>query len=69
MYQLEEYGLPRSLSKKIVNAGLIELDNPDMNLVDAIGRFKEIGKDKLSESIPDKHDFEDYILEHFYSGI
>lgn len=69
VYQLEEYGLPRSLSKKIVNAGLIELDNPDMNLVDAIGRFKEIGKDKLSESIPGKHAFEDYILEHFYSGI
>lgn len=69
VYQLEEYGLPRSLSKKIVNAGLIELDNPNMTLTNAILRFKEIGKDKLSESIPGKHAFEDYILEHFYSGI
>lgn len=69
VYQLEEYGLPRSLSKKIVNAGHIELDNPNMTLADAIERFKEIGRDKLCESIPDKHAFEDYILEHFYSGI
>ena len=69
VYQLEEYGLPRSLSKKIVNAGLIELDNQDMSLADTIGQFKKIGKDKLIASIPDKHAFEDYILEHFYSGI
>ena len=69
MYQLEEYGLPRSLSKKIVNAGLIELDNPNMSLAGAIERFKEIGRNKLSASIPGKHAFEDYILEHFYSGI
>lgn len=69
VYQLEEYGVPRSLSKKIVKAGLIELDDPNMSLADAIERFKEIGRDKLCESIPDKHAFEDYILEHFYSGI
>lgn len=69
VYQLEEYGLPRSLSKKIVNSGLIELDNPNMTLAGAIERFKEIGRNKLSESIPGKHAFEDYILEHFYSGI
>lgn len=69
VYQLEEYGLPRSLSKKIVNAGLIELDNPNMSLAGAIERFKEIGRNKLSASIPGKHAFEDYILEHFYSGI
>lgn len=69
VYQLEEYGLPRSLSKKIVKAGIIELDNPNMTLSDAIKHFKEIGKNKLIAEISDKHPFEDYILEYFYSGI
>lgn len=69
VYQLEEYGLPRSLSKKITDEGLIVLDDPSMTITKAISSFKEIGKDKLYNAIPNRHDFEKYILDYFYSGI
>ncbi len=69
VYQLEEYGLPRSLSKKITDEGLIVLDDPSMTITKAISSFKEIGKDRLYNAIPSRHDFEKYILDYFYSGI
>ena len=69
VYQLEEYGLPRFLSKKIVNAQLIKLDDPEMTLSEAIRAFKNIGEERLYNTIPDRHEFERYIIKHFYSGI
>lgn len=69
VYQLEEYGLPRSLSKKITDEGLIVLDDPSMTITKAISSFKEIGKDNLYNAIPNRHHFEEYILDYFYSGI
>ena len=52
VYQLEEYGLPRTLSRKIQNSGLIDLENDEMEVSDIIEEFKKIGYDKLTESIP-----------------
>lgn len=69
VYQLEEYGLPRTLSRKIQNSGLIDLENDEMEVSDIIEEFKKIGYDKLTESIQDIHPFEKFILKYFYSGI
>ena len=69
VYQLEEYGLPRTLSRKIQNSGLIDLENDEMEVSDIIEEFKKIGYDKLTESIQDIHQFEKFILKYFYSGI
>lgn len=69
VYQLEEYGLPRTLSRKIQNSGLIDLENDEMEVSDIIEEFKKISYDKLTESIQDIHQFEKFILKYFYSGI
>jgi hypothetical protein len=69
VYQLEEYGLPRTISRKIQNSGLIDLENDEMEISDIIGEFKKIGYDRLVESIQGIHQFEKFILKFFYSGI
>lgn len=68
VYALEEYGLPRMLSRKIQNSGLMDFEDSDINLKKAISRFQQIGCTYLKKSL--KLDrFENYILEYFYDGI
>ena len=47
VYHLEEYGLPRMISKKIHAAGLIDFEDPDMDLLKALERFKSLGRDAV----------------------
>ena len=68
VYQLEEYGLPRMISKKLHNAGLIDFEDPRLTLKDAILKIKDIGEQNIMEkSIVD--DFEQYIFHYFFDGI
>lgn len=69
VYQLEEYGLPRMISKKIQRNGQIDFLSEDLDIHSAISLFNSIGKDSLIEGIPDLSDFEIYILDYFYEGI
>lgn len=69
VYQLEEYGLPRAVSRKIQDSGLINFENDEMEISDIIEDFKTIGYDKLVESLQNIHQFEKFILKYFYSGI
>ncbi len=69
VFQLEEYGLPRTISRKIQNSGLINLEDDEMEISDVIDNFKEVGYDKLIEGVQDVHPFEKFILEYFYAGI
>lgn len=68
VYELEEYGLPRMVSKKIQNAGLINLEQQDLSVNDIIYVFDHIGKDKFINQL-ELHPFERYILEYFFEGI
>ena len=68
VYQLEEYGLPRMLSRKIHQSGLIDLENTDLTIDSVIKQFEEIGLDQILKQIA-WSDFEEYILKYFYSGI
>lgn len=68
VYELEEYGLPRMLSKKINKTGLINLGQQNIAINDIISKFTDIGKQELINRL-DLHPFELYILDYFYDGI
>lgn len=68
VYELEEYGLPRMISRKIQNSGLIDLEN-NTSIHSILDEFNLIGKEELIETIQDIHPFEIYILNYFYDGI
>lgn len=68
VYTLEEFGLPRMLSKTIDKSDIIKFDfndNGDINKI--LKEFKE-NKDKIKELF-DKNSFDYYILKYFYDGI
>jgi hypothetical protein len=69
VFKLEEYGLPRMISKKIHQSNLIDLENPEISLHDVIERIKSIGYDKMISDVENLHPFDKYIIEYFYSGI
>lgn len=68
VYQLEEFGLPRMLSKKIHSSGLINFVDSDLTLHKAIEQFNEIGKEQVCEAVSFKG-FDKYIINYFYDGI
>ena len=69
VYTLEEFGLPRMLSKTIDKSNIIKFDFNDNNvdINKTLERFKE-NKDKIKELF-DKNSFDYYILKYFYNGI
>jgi hypothetical protein len=69
VFQLEEYGLPRMISKKIHQSNLINMQDPEISLHDVIERIKSIGYEKMVSEVDNLHHFDKYILEYFYSGI
>jgi hypothetical protein len=69
VYQLEEYGLPRMLSKKIHHAGVIDFEDEELNIYSAIVKFNELGIKYVKENITTFDEFDLYILEYFYDGI
>ena len=69
VFQLEEYGLPRMLSRKIHNAGLLDLEDPILSLHTAIARLNDIGLPHLMNMMDGFDEFDRYLLEYFYEGI
>ena len=69
VFQLEEYGLPRIISKKIQRSGLVNLEDDNKEINAVIMEFNRIGIDKVLSSICRLHPFEEYIIRYFYDGI
>lgn len=69
VYELEEYGLPRMVSKKIQNSGIIDLEDNTLSIHSVISHLNNIGCKSLKSRIQDLHPFEDYILDYFFEGI
>lgn len=69
VYQLEEYGLPRMISKKIHDSGIIKLDGNNKNIYDVINEFRCIGDEKLIRNVGNLDEFDSYIIRYFYDGI
>lgn len=68
VYHLEEYGLPRMISKKIHAAGLINFDSPDMDLLAALERLQFLGKESVL-AVKSLRPFDRYVVKFFYDGI
>ncbi|MCV9926289.1 DEAD/DEAH box helicase [Flavobacterium sp. LS1R49] len=68
VFQLEEYGLPRMISKKIHNSKVIDFYNQELTIHNVIEIFKAIGINKIKEHVK-LDEFDNYILEYFYDGI
>ena len=69
VYQLEEYGLPRMISKKIHVSHVMNLENDDIEIGTVIDRFKRIGYDRLVEKTMGLDAFDKWIIKYFYEGI
>lgn len=69
VFQLEEYGLPRMISKKISQAGLFNFDDGEKEIADIVVEFQQKGYDSVLTAISNLHPFEEYILKHFFDGI
>jgi len=68
VYNLEEYGLPRMISKKIDASGLIDFDDPDMDLSAALQRLNYLGLDRVL-AIKSLGPFDRYVVKFFFDGI
>lgn len=68
VFELEEYGLPRMISKKIHTAGLIDLE-AEIPMSAIINQFKNIGLENLIGRLPSLHPMDKFILKYFYEGI
>lgn len=68
VYQLEEYGLPRMISRKIQQTELINFEARYENLHSALSAVNSVGKDAVLQ-ISTLSNFEKYILRHFFEGI
>src|SRR5690606_5309131 len=68
VHQLEEYGLPRMISKKIHRAGLIDFEDESLNIQSAVIRLNEIGRETV-QKVEDIGEFDSYILDFFFDGI
>lgn len=66
--ELEEYGLPRMLAKKIHMARLIDFEDESLNLHVAIDRLCEL-RSKIAETLCVGSEFDKFVLDYFYDGI
>lgn len=68
VYQLEEYGLPRMISRKLHENGIIDFLDENLNIHDTIEKFHKIGKEKI-KLFGFIDSFDKYIVDYFYDGI
>mgnify|MGYP003669716354 CR=1 FL=1 len=68
VYHLEEYGLPRMISKKIHASGLIDFQDPNIDLLRALELFKQIGREAVL-AIKSLDPFDRYVVRFFFDGI
>lgn len=68
VFQLEEYGLPRMISKKLHSSGIIDFNSDQLTIHDVISSFVRIGKAEVFSRCS-WDPFEKYILNYFYQGI
>ncbi|BBN64585.1 DEAD/DEAH box helicase [Pseudomonas sp. KUIN-1] len=69
VYQLEEYGLPRMISKKLHRAQVVNFETEDLSIHHAIDQFNKIGLRQTIVNTPNLTSFEKYIINYFFEGI
>lgn len=69
VFQLEEYGLPRMISKKIHESKTIDFYDSELTIHNVVEKFNEIGKEVTIERTNNLDEFDKYILNYFFDGI
>lgn len=72
VYTLEEFGLPRMLSKKLHKYNFINFENNDLKIDEALETFKESSVEEIINLFKANNDFDafdEYILKYFYDGL
>lgn len=68
VFQLEEYGLPRMLSRKLHNSRVIDLERVDISINDVLDEFLKIGMNRIIETAQ-LSAVDQFILSYFFEGI
>ena len=68
VYDLEEYGLPRMISRKIHLSGLLDMER-DVSLDVMLDELRGIGRDSVIRKVSGLSGFDEYIIDHFFDGI
>lgn len=69
VYLLEEFGLPRMISKKIQNSNIYSFtNNKDLTIHQVIEDFNHLGRDRIL-GIETLMEFDKYIINYFFEGI
>lgn len=66
--ELEEYGLPRMLAKKIHASGLVNFEDEKLDLHSAINFLREV-QPKILGKVEGIDSFDRYVLDYFFDGI
>jgi len=66
---LEEYGLPRMISRKLQNSGSFDFERQDVEIHEVLQELSEIGAEGLAANCKEIDEFDKYILNYFYEGI
>lgn len=69
VFQLEEYGLPRMISKKLHESKVIDFFNNELTIHSVVEQLNEIGKEMTIERTNNLDEFDKYILNYFFDGI
>jgi hypothetical protein len=69
VYQLEEYGLPRMISRKIHNSRLIDFNSEELTIHGVIEIFNRIGINTVRSRVTTLDKFDVWVLKYFYQGI
>lgn len=69
VYQLEEYGLPRMISRKIHNSGWLNLEDDTLNIHSTLDIFRELPLELIYSGAVGLEPFEQYIFRYFHEGI
>lgn len=66
--ELEEYGLPRMLAKKIHASGLVDFEDEKLDLHSAINLLRTI-QTEIHGKVEGLDSFDRYVLDYFFDGI
>jgi hypothetical protein len=66
---LEEYGLPRMISRKLQKCGAFDFERQDVEIHEVLSELCKLGPQALAAHCKELDDFDRYILKYFYEGI
>lgn len=68
VYQLEEYGLPRMISRKIHRSRLFDFEAETDGIHAALGRLNQMGREPVLQ-LQSLSNFEKSVVEYFFDGV